>query len=109
MTPETPTASRLIGALIIDEDALRTAVKILVLAAAQRPQEGNEAGRTEKKRHRDEDDEIAHCTGLSISLAGTATRGSSSATERPPASRMALAMTMIDDSDMAIAAISGVT
>ncbi len=111
MMPGTPTASCLIGALIVDEDALGTAVEILILATAQCPQEGDEASTAQQKRHRYQDDEIVHCAGFPIKPAGAAVlmRASLPPIQEPPASRMALAMTMIEDSDMAIAAISGVT
>ncbi len=111
MMPGTPTASCLIGALIVDEDALGTAVEILILASAQCPQEGDEASTAQQKRHRDKDDEIAHCDGLPIRPTGADApiRISLPTAHEPPASRMALAMTMIEDSDMAIAAMSGVT
>lgn len=108
MASKAPATSRLIGALIIDEDAFGTAVEILILATVQCPQEGDEPSPAEQKRHRNENNEIAHRAGLSINLAGVATRTFSTA-EQPPASRMALAMTTIEDSDMAIAAINGVT
>ncbi len=111
MMPGTPMASFPVGALIVDEDALGTAVEILILATAQRPQEGDEAGPTKQKRYRYEDDEIAHCAGLPIRPTGADApiRISLPTAHEPPASRMALAMTMIEDRDMAIAAISGVT
>lgn len=111
MAPETPVISGPVAVLILDEDARGTAVEIFILAAAQRPQEGDEAGSAEQKRHRDEDDEIAHCAGLPIRPIGAAVPVTASFPEafEPPARRMALAMTMIEDSDMAIAAISGVT
>lgn len=103
-------ASRLISALIIDEDALGAAVEILILAAAQCPQEGDETGTAEQNRHRDKHDEIAHCASLPIRPAGIdAPVASWPGAWEPPASRMALAMTTTDDSDMAMAAISGVT
>ncbi len=104
-------ASGLVGALIVDEDALGTAVEILILSTPQRPQEGDEADPTKQKRHRDEEDEIVHCAGFPIkpASADVLMRVPLPPAQEPPASRMALAMTMIEDSDMAIAATSGVT
>ena len=107
MATEASSKLPLVSALVIDEDALGAAVEILILAAAQRPQESDEPSPTEEKRHRNENEKIAHYAGFPNNQAG-ATCGSFLATERPPANRMALAMTMIDDSDMAIAAIRGV-
>lgn len=111
MVPGILAVSCLIDALIVDEDALGTAVEILILATAQRPQEGDEAGPTKQKRYRDQDDEIAHCAGFPTRPTGADVlmRAPLPTVQGPPASRMALAMTMIEDSDMAIAAIKGVT
>lgn len=111
MAPGTAAVSCLVGALIVDEDALGAAVEILILSTPQRPQEGDEAGSAEQKRYRDQDDEIVHCAGLPIRPTGTGLPAATSLpkTREPPAKRMALAMTMIEDNDMAIAAINGVT
>src|SRR5690606_13161884 len=92
----------------IQKDALGGAVKVLVLAAAQRPQEGDQADAPEEKRYRDEIGENAHA--LSGSVAGLAVFGALLFSVMPMRMRRkALLMTRMDDPDMAIAATSGVT
>jgi len=75
--------------LIIDEDALAGAFQVVELTTRQRPHESSQAAETEQQRDRDQDADAAH--------------------RAHRVSRSALATTMIDDVDIAIAAISGVT
>ena len=92
----------------IQKDTLGRAVKVLVLAAAQRPQEGDQADTSEEKRYRDEVGENAHA--LSGSVAGLVVFGATLFSAMPMRIRRnALLMTRMDDPDMAIAATSGVT
>src|SRR3569623_1593398 len=75
---------------IVEQDALRCAVHVFVLPRFQRPEEGREAEPAHAKRDRDEEEQDVHC-----SLAFPR--------------RSAFRITMIDELDMATAAISGVT
>jgi hypothetical protein len=79
--------------LVVMQDAPRRALEILELSAAERPQERRESKQTQKQRARDEPGQSGHCPILS----------------RIEESLTALAVTAIDDADMAIAASSGVT
>jgi len=75
---------------VVIEDALGGAVEIVELAGAHRPKEGAKPGQAEEQRRRYEDEEAVH--GV-----------------RARPSRIALAITISDDVDMAMAARSGVT
>ncbi len=88
-----PGSQRLV--VLVEEDALGRPVEVLVLARAQRPEERREPEAAERERDRDEDDQRAH----------PPTR--SPAPRR--ARRSALRVTTIDEADIAIAAMSGVT
>lgn len=76
--------------LVIKQDPAGGAVQILVLPAAQRPQERGQSETTQQQRRRNQIDEDRHDSLV-----------------RP--SRNALQMTRIEDDDIASAAISGVT
>src|SRR5690606_28718916 len=83
------------------------AVEIFELAALHRPEEGEQADQPHDEADRNEPDGMAHaasarCRGSSA-VSGTAFSGL-----RLCESLRALATTMIDDADMAIAAIRGV-
>jgi hypothetical protein len=93
--------------LLVEQDALGSAVQVVVLAALQRPEEGGKADGAEQQRDRDEIDENIHAGAL---LSGPV-RGNGKA--RPgrtaTASRNELAVTRMEDDDIATAAMSGVT
>lgn len=94
-----------IALVVIQKDALGRSIEIIILAAAQRPQEGDQADGAEEQRHRNEIDEDAHA--VTGSVAGSALPA---AAVRPARiRRSALVMTRMDEPDMAMAAISGVT
>lgn len=81
--------------VVIHENTFRSAVEILELTRPDRPQKAGKAKQTQKKRGGDEDDEDVH------DFSGTVFFQS--------VRRMALNVTNMDDDDMAIAAMSGVT
>src|SRR5690606_1452245 len=84
-------------------------VQILVLAAFQGPQKCHEPQPAEKKSNRNEIDEDVHASRASRGGAPrVASTGSLRSARASRLSRSALATTMIDDVDMATAAISGV-
>ena len=81
---------RLIVRRIVLERAIGSAVKVLELTRAERPQEGRKADAAEQQRHRNQPGERGH--------------------DRPlPARRAALRVTRMEEVDMTMAAISGVT
>jgi len=92
--------------LLVEQDALSGAVQVVVLAALQRPEEGGKADGAKQQRDRDEIDEDIHAVALLSSVPGNgkARRGRSAT-----ASRNELAVTRMEDDDIATAAISGVT
>lgn len=75
--------------IVVDENADCGAVKVVILAGTQRPEEKGQSAQPEQQRTRDEDGETVH----------------RAARRR----RSALATTIIEDPDMASAAINGVT
>lgn len=75
--------------VLVDQDAHRGALRIVELPAAQRPVKRGQPGKAEAQRDRYEEDEAVHFAA--------------------PLNRSALATTMIEEVDMAMAAISGVT
>lgn len=79
--------------LVVEQNALRRAVEIVELAGSHAPQKGEKAQSPQAKRDRDEEQQ----DGQDIFSLRT----------RP--ARNALRTTMIDELDMATAAISGVT
>ena len=86
------------------------AVEILVLAALERPHEGRECDQAKAERDRYQIEIVDHSaaprTGLAENRSLAAPRSSAL---RRPLRRSALATTAIDDADIAIAAINGVT
>lgn len=93
---------------VLSKNSHRGTIEIVVLAALQRPQEAGQAGSSQEQGDGDEESEHRHCagTGLRLFLAG----GVSVFVfpmRRPK--RRALPMTIIEEPDIAIAAISGVT
>lgn len=74
---------------VVDQNAERGAVEIIELACTQGPEEGGEAGQAKQQGDRDKEKHAIHLTA--------------------PLSLRALATTMIDEPDIASAAISGVT
>ena len=75
--------------LVLDQDAQRGAIKIVELAAAQRPEKGPQSKQAKPQRNRDQDQDACHFAA--------------------PFNRKALATTMTEEPDMASAAINGVT
>ena len=74
---------------VIAKDAMRVAVRVIILPVPERPEKGNEPESAEKQRNRDQDDQHFHGPG-------------------PYFSRSALSDTVIEDVDIARAAIKGV-
>ena len=88
--PRWPSVTRR-RALIIDQDAISSAFRIIELAAPDRPDEGRQSDKAKPDGNRNKIDEAGH--------------------QHPPfwrAGRMALSVTISDEADMAIAATSGV-
>lgn len=103
-----PTFGRLGGGgVFLEQNAVRGAVEVFVLAASQRPEEGRQGDAAEKKRDGNQIEIVRHSAGARFIRqeagwgAGIAARGAFKRWELPT--------TMTDDSDMASAAISGVT
>ena len=57
ITPFRPVRRRLV---IIEQDPLRGAVKVLILTCSQRPQEGRQAEQTQEQSDRDQDNDDIH-------------------------------------------------
>lgn len=93
--------------VILDENALGGTIKVLILATSQRPEKSDQPKPTKKQRDGDQEKQHRH---------GVATFSNAA---RPPCalavssfgarSLSALAMTRIEETDMAMAATSGVT
>src|SRR5215475_963605 len=103
---------RAIGTILhLEQDPLRGAFEIVILAVLERPHERGEPGESEAQRNGHEEKEIDH--GPDPMMAGLV--GSCCAALRcgrlgaASLRRSAFATTMTDDSDIAIAATSGVT
>lgn len=94
--------------VIVEKDAFGGSVEVLVLPAAQRPQEAAQRCRAEQERQGNEEDEAAHSAGTTAPDA-TARLRSGTGTALPALRRSAFTTTSTDDNDMASAAISGVT
>ncbi len=82
--------TRPVRRLLLDKNAGGGAIKIIVLSALERPHEGEQPGNTHQERDRDQEEET-HVRAV------------------PPPMRNAFATTRMEDSDMAIAAMRGVT
>src|SRR5690606_2072478 len=96
--------------VVVIENPERCAVEIVILAAAQRPQEREQPGEAKAKSHRQEIDEHIHVgrtAGVTEAAAGSLARVGSG--RRGARARSAFSVTRTDDPDMAAAAISGVT
>lgn len=78
---------------IVEQDALRRAFKIVILAAPERPEKTGETEKSENKRGRHEEDEDIHLASFLP----------------PKFSRSELSVTVIEELDIATAATSGVT
>ena len=98
------------AALLGQGDACGRPVQVLVLAAAQGPDEGDEPDAAGEQRDRYEEEQRVH-DATAVGPAIMAARRVFVETPRfdPPIRRMALPMTMSEDKDMAMAATSGVT
>src|SRR5262245_1084846 len=95
--------------VVILQDTDRRALDIVILAAAQRPEEGGKPGEAEQQSHRDQIDEHVHGErrrGVSAPVGVADARQPSSPWRR---ARSALSVTRIEEPDIATAAISGVT
>lgn len=90
--------------ILLDEDTFGCSVHIFILSAAQRPQKGDEAETAQEKCDRDEIDKRRQGAILASRRVGLR-----SCVDLPFERRNALAMTRTDDSDIAMAAINGVT
>src|SRR5262245_37494666 len=95
--------------VVIVQDADCRALDIVILAVAQRPEEGSKPSEAEQQSHRDQRDEHVHGErrpGVAAPLSVPDTRRASPLRRR---ARNALSVTRIEEPDMATAAISGVT
>lgn len=81
--------SVIIRTLVIDQDTQRSAIEIVKLSAAQRPEKGPQSEQAQAQRNGDQDGYARHLAA--------------------PFNRNAFATTMTDEPDMASAAINGVT
>lgn len=92
---------------LIEKDSFRGSVEILELTAALRPHEGAETDSAEQQGDRNKPDERIHEAAAAVRIID----GSDVRPVRPPLREIlsALATTRIEESDIAIAAISGVT
>ena len=100
----------LLGHFGIQENPFGGTVEIVVLAASQRPEEGEQADAAEEEGHGNEVDERGRAASGTTSTRGMSVSTSLAETllDLPAPRRSALAITSTDDADMAIAAISGV-
>jgi hypothetical protein len=111
--------------VIVGQNAKRGAVEIVVLAAFERPQEGDQPGEPKHERERDEVEQDVHDTSSTAVGAtsprifasgytrGTAIAGAGNSLNCSPRigsrARNAFRVTRIEEPDMATAAIRGVT
>src|SRR5690606_15051238 len=100
------TRSRRAVLSVIQQDALGRAVQIFVLPVAQRPEEGKKRSSAHQKGDGNEPREITH---EAASASFPARRLAATGFGVSPRSLRALATTRMEESDMAMAAISGVT
>src|SRR5262249_34258068 len=92
------------------QDTLCGAFEIVVLPALQGPHERGQAGQPHPDRNRNQKEEIDHETGPAMIGVVIPTRSAArEGAEGPWSRRNALATTMTEDSDIATAAINGVT
>ena len=97
--------------VIIEQNSLTRSGKVIILAVAQRPQECGKADGAKPERHGNEVEEVRH-SALWVASGrndAAATFLSGSFRRRLSPRRSALAITASEDTDMAMAAISGVT
>lgn len=96
--------------VILKKNTLSRAVEIIVLSVAERPEKRGKADQSEPQSNRYEKKKVDHHV---LSTAGRAKSsppvGRVCRRDETPRKRMALATTISDDSDIAIAATSGVT
>lgn len=100
----------LVNRSLVHEHAFGRSVEVLVLTAPERPEEGDEPQAAEYQRDRNKQREIRHRTSA-IGFSSDWSRAALSARRVgwSASSRMALPITISEESDMATAAISGVT
>src|SRR6185437_8183816 len=97
---------------IIDQDARGCAVKVLILPAFQRPEEGGQAEPAQEQGDRDQIDEDRHLAGSIVPKAWRAPPsldGALAVVFSAPLRRSALDTTSTEDNDMESAATRGVT
>src|SRR5690606_1827647 len=87
--------------VVVIEDPLASAVEILILSGAQGPQEGNEAEGAEEQGCRDENEQHVHRAKPSDRRSRAAGRSAAPGAARRVPRRMALAMTMTEEADIA--------
>src|SRR4051812_48368478 len=90
--------------VVVGQHAQRRAVHVLILTAAQRPEERREPGEAERERHRDEIHEHVHGALAGVRMLTAHGEGGC----LPVRTRSALSVTRIEEPDIAAAAISGV-
>src|SRR5262245_66639367 len=95
------------GQIFVSEDAQCGAIHVLVLAAAQGPEEGRKPGQAERERHWNEVYENVHIARSSMRIR-PADAGAMRAGCLRARTRSELSVTRIDEPDIAAAAISGV-
>ena len=99
-------------AIRIEENALRSAIEIIILAAAQGPQKGRESRTSQQQGQGNKVDETTHSAGSNATPCEPARFDEALAgccASLPGFRRSALATTRIEENDMASAAIKGVT
>lgn len=94
--------------VIISQDANGRAVEILILTTPQRPEESRNTQATEKERYGDGESEYRHSAATRLPALTSRPLPISVLLLRNPR-RRALPITIMDEPDIAIAAISGVT
>lgn len=98
--------------VFIDEDAFARPLQILILTVTQRPEEGGQSDRAETQGDWHKEDETGHWARAQFCRAAWLPRAAALRAGRrrvPAFRRSAFATTMIDEEDMAKAAMSGVT
>jgi len=92
--------------VVVVEDSQGRAVEVVVLVIAQGPEEAEQPDQAEKQSQRNEIDQHRHAATSAGDGVGRAVDGVRNARGR---ARTALTVTVTDETDMATAAISGVT
>ena len=99
-----------IGQIVIVEDPGACAIEIVILAASKRPEKGPQSQKAKAQRNGDQVNQNRHDASLASDRgARVATGWDGSAARIGCDARNADSVTMIDEPDIAAAAISGVT